>query len=89
MSDKKESKQAFADRVVRTVNDAKRGDETLWRHPVAEAVMALFAAGRPVTPESLIEQIKNTMPTGDPVLGDKTSGAAIERLQQFVGIEKQ
>lgn len=89
MSDGKENKQAMPDRILRTLKGAKDGHETLWRHVVAEAVMALFARGIPVTPESLIEQIKTAMPTDDPVFGKITSGAAIERLQQFVAKEQQ
>lgn len=78
-------KKLLAD-IERTMEMAREGDPHFWRHPLAEATVALLSAGVPVTIDSLIAKLE--VP-GDPkepdvALRRGVSKAAIDRLREIV-----
>ncbi len=73
-----------AEEFLRDTAELMKGDPTFWRHPVAEAVMELFAEGKGVTPESLIARLQEGRHADDVMLRGAQLEAAIERLRKFL-----
>lgn len=73
-----------AEELLRRTAEMLKGDPTLWRHPIAEAVVELFAEGKAVTPESLIAHLREERHADDVILRGVQLEAAIDRLRQFV-----
>ncbi|MFD1330221.1 hypothetical protein [Mycoplana ramosa] len=61
-----------------------KGDPTFWRHPVAEAVLELFAEGKAVTPESMIAHLQEMRHPDDVMLRGAQLEAAIDRLRKVI-----
>lgn len=72
--------------IERTVKIAREGDPTLWRHPLADATVALLEAGLPVTIDSLIAKLEVPGDPNEPdiALRRGVSEAAIDRLREIV-----
>ncbi len=73
-----------AEDFLRQTAEMLKGDPTFWRHPVAEAVMELFAEGKEVTPESMIAHLRENRHADDIMLKGAQLDAAIERLSKFL-----
>ena len=86
MSASEDRKSRLLAGIERTMAKAREGDPRLWRHPLAEATVALLEAGRPVTVGSLIAALE-AMGNGDQpdvTLRRATSEAAMDRLREIV-----
>lgn len=82
LSDRK--KKLAAD-ITRRMEAALEGDPRLWRHPLAEATVALLEKGVPVTADNLIAKLEATAGDEhqDVLLRRVPSQAAIDRLRQI------
>lgn len=79
-----EMAKSMIERYAATMKKVKEGDPTFWRHPVAEAVVEMFAEGKQVTPESIIAHLRENRHVGDVILHGLQVEAAMERLRQIV-----
>jgi hypothetical protein len=77
-------KKSIEERIAATMKKVREGDPTFWRHPLANATVALLEEGTPVTVETLIAKLEITGEGADVVLRRGVSEAAIERLRQIV-----
>lgn len=60
-----------------------KADETLWRHPLADAAMRLWKLGLRVTPADVIGELESELSSSKP--GRKGAlEAAIKRLQDLL-----
>ena len=72
------------ERLAATMKKVREGDPTFWRHPLANATIALLERGSPVTIETLIAELEVAGDGAEVVLKRGVSEAAIERLRQIV-----
>lgn len=61
-----------------------KGDESLWRLPLAQAVVEMFEEGKAVTPATLMTHLSESRHETDVLLRGRQLEAAIERLRQIV-----
>lgn len=73
-----------ADDLIAKLKDQLKGDESLWRLPLAQAVIEMFEEGKTVTPAALIAHLQEERHKGDVLLRGVQLEAAIERLQKLV-----
>lgn len=85
MNDRRSSRNVL-ERVTRTMEKIRHGDERLWRHPLADATVALLARGNLVTVETLIAELERmgNVEQPDVTMRAAASKAAIDRLRQAV-----
>ena len=76
--------KSIEEKIASTMKRVREGDPTFWRHPLANATVALLERGVPVTINTLIEQLQVTGEGAEVVLRQEVSEAAIERLRQIV-----
>lgn len=76
--------KSIEERIAATMRKASEGDPALWRHPLAEATLALLKAGEPVTVETLIARLEIVGEGAAVELKRPSSEAAIDRLRQIV-----
>lgn len=61
-----------------------KGDESLWRLPLAQAVVEMLEEGKEVTVATLTAHLQENRHPMDVLLRGKQLEAAIERLRQIV-----
>ncbi|MBB4066241.1 hypothetical protein GGR23_003456 [Gellertiella hungarica] len=71
-------------RIKRNMEAARKLDPNFWRHPLAEATVALLEAGQPVTVSSLISRLEAFGDGPEELMRREISEAAIERLRKIV-----